>query len=353
VEVGGVLLGAMSEDGTLAITSCVPVACSHAQGSSYMLSHEEFKRMSATVEEFAPGRGRRVEAVGFFRSHTREGLGLSMDDVRIFDTLFPAEYAVALLVKPTISRVSQGAFFIREDGNVQRESSYMEFPFRRKELGGEAAGEPWYEEAEPEIEMSGDEVAPAPTAAAPAWATENGLSGQPGVHGGILGLGGAGKPQGQRGERAPAEKDKPLAVDGNSKGAQGKRTGRGRRWALLPLSFLFLLLGMFLGLQSAMTFAPRFLANAYTIGLRAAATDSVSRRVQVYWNTSALAVSLAQDGTLYIDDGGVQKTVPLTRDQLLTGRAIYPASSDRLRFRLDIRVRANASYSEAVEYNRN
>jgi TonB family protein len=74
--------------------------------------------------------GAGMQIVGFFRSHTRKGLGLRTEDVKIFNRFFPKQYQVALLVKPFVTKPTAGAIFIREGRSLRSESSYKEFPFR-------------------------------------------------------------------------------------------------------------------------------------------------------------------------------------------------------------------------------
>jgi hypothetical protein len=51
VEIGGVLLGCVEEDGTLAITDYVRVECAHDLGSTYSLTEEEQERFAAVVRQ--------------------------------------------------------------------------------------------------------------------------------------------------------------------------------------------------------------------------------------------------------------------------------------------------------------
>ena len=359
-EIGGLLLGSISEDGTLHITGSLPAECSHSQGSSFTLNNDEYHRFSAMVARFEPDQGRPAEAIGFYRSHTREAaagansLSLSMDDVRIFDALFGGAWPVILLVRPSVSRAAIGGFFFREDGGVRREASYLEFPFRRKELvGGNEGDAESNDENDDVVDLASQAGQPDPL---PKPRLE-----QPSVDP---------RPAHQaRAQRAMAAVITPAAAGdrprrGPSTSAQAgtsllsggaesqQRPKQSRRWSLLPLSFLFLILGLLLGIQSALTFAPTFLAKSFSIALRVRPLNSEARRVQLDWRSSSPAISLAQDATLYIEDGGVPKVVVLTREQLLSGTVVYPPVNQYVRFRLDVRLRDNAVFSESVDYRR-
>ena len=74
--------------------------------------------------------------MGYFRSHTRDGLALGTEDIELLDHFFAGPYTVALLVKPFATKVSQAGIFIRENG-VFPATTPLEFPFRRQELTGQ------------------------------------------------------------------------------------------------------------------------------------------------------------------------------------------------------------------------
>ncbi len=140
VEVGGILLGSIEEGERrlVRIEDFEPVPCQHALGLNYQLTEEESRGLEAAVARWQREPGRRTYVVGFYRSHSREGaLGLSDDDMQLYGAHFPEPYQVVLLVQPFTTRASVGGFFFREGGPIRRESSYLEFPFGRKELGGD------------------------------------------------------------------------------------------------------------------------------------------------------------------------------------------------------------------------
>jgi hypothetical protein len=71
-----------------------------------------------------------MQIVGFFRSHTRKGLGLDTEDVAVFNKFFPKQYQVALLAKQFATKLTAGAIFIREGRSLRSESSYKELHFQ-------------------------------------------------------------------------------------------------------------------------------------------------------------------------------------------------------------------------------
>ena len=125
-EIGGILLGrtlpgfrraVLVEDFELA-------PCEHSRGASYTLSAKDKRLLGARL---ARRGGRQV--VGYFRSHTRPGMYLDQDDFAVFSAYFPEPGQVFLLVRPSTEGPATGGFFFWEDGEINRRSTYRQFPF--------------------------------------------------------------------------------------------------------------------------------------------------------------------------------------------------------------------------------
>jgi hypothetical protein len=125
-EIGGILLGralpgfrraVLIEDFELA-------PCEHMRGASYALSPKD-RRLLGTRLARRPPR----QVVGYFRSHTRPGMYLDQDDFAVFSQYFPEAWQVFLLVRPSMEGPAMGGFFFWEDGDVNRRSTYRQFPF--------------------------------------------------------------------------------------------------------------------------------------------------------------------------------------------------------------------------------
>jgi hypothetical protein len=144
-EVGGLLLGSI-ERGTIEsapgksapgagtvvrIEDFEPVECGYTRGPSYLFSAEERETFEDACARWSPDASRNSCAVGFYRSHTRDGMSLAPEDVELMDRCFPDPSHVALLVKPFGTKASPAGFFFREDGAFQ-ETTPLEFPFRRR-----------------------------------------------------------------------------------------------------------------------------------------------------------------------------------------------------------------------------
>ena len=111
-----------------AITSAARRICSTRTGS-------RFRRRRASVGSRMPSRP--DYAVGYYRSHTRDGLSLAPEDLAILDQCFPG----------TGARSAAGEA-LSEPGSARLDFSFaktayfpivppLEFPFRRRELTGE------------------------------------------------------------------------------------------------------------------------------------------------------------------------------------------------------------------------
>ncbi len=309
-EVGGVLLGSIEygETCVVRVDDFEIVGCEYRRGPSYYLAETELEALAA-----AAGNER---AVGYYRSHTRDGaVTLGTEDLDAMERLFPDGGQVALLVKPFATKVSQAGFFVREDGVFPGETP-LEFPFRRREMLGEEAParrsmyerkprnrerrEPEYREHEPAADYAYE------SPAEPAY-TEESLAPPP---------------------RAPKS-----------------------AWVWLPLALIFLLLGAALGYQLTVTLVPGMRASqgaeGFKLGLAAVRSGN---SLTVRWNREAPAVQAAQRGVLEITDGELSKSVPLDAAHLKEGSVVYQPSTPLVRFRLVVYVTPDVTVNETVDW---
>ena len=112
-----------------------PVECDYSGGPLYRLADAERARLDRAIEQrLSAG----IQAVGFYRSHTRKGLCLDADDLALFESRFREPHHIALLIRPAATKVSMAGIFIREDGKMHAEASCLEFPFRSSQHDLEA-----------------------------------------------------------------------------------------------------------------------------------------------------------------------------------------------------------------------
>jgi len=318
-EVGGLLLGSITEGepAIVHIRDFEPVYSEHARGPSYLLSEADEERLRAAVARWSEDPANRdVHVVGVYRSQTRDGLGLSEDDLALFEKHFPGSGQVFLLVKPFATRASVGAFFFREEGAIRSGSSYLEFPFRRKDLGGGVAA---------------SEPVEAPTAAPPAAAPTE----QP-------------EPVPPRPRRFTTLSLSDDAAPGAPEPAAPAPKLKRNVW--IPLSFIFLLVGVLLGFQAAISLRPAGSAavarDPFLLSLTA---EKSGNTVNLLWDRQAPVILKARSGLLTITDGAFNKSLELDPNQLQNGSVIYRNLTNRVAFRLEVFSRNRASVVETVE----
>ncbi len=129
-EIGGILLGRFEpgEKLTVVVEDYEPVRCEHRTGPSYSLSDADLPSLGEAVQRWRRHADARTYVVGFYRSHTRPGMQLDDSDAAVADSYFHEPNQLVLLVKPSASGASTGAFFLRDDdGRLERESMHSEF----------------------------------------------------------------------------------------------------------------------------------------------------------------------------------------------------------------------------------
>ena len=341
-EVGGVLIGTVEAGDKLVVhvQDFEPAPCQHKRGPSFLLTEEDEAGFSATVERSRQRNERGLHAIGYFRSHTRDGLGLSEEDLQLFGRYFPDPSAVILLIRPFATRVSMAGFFFEEAGQIHPDQSALEFPFRRKELGG---GTP--EPLPRDIERG--RVEPIRTASAAAGAGGMSMAGglsNLSAAAGASALSGAGGMFGQMPgleARSPGDEQE----DAPTHSSRFKRT-----WVWLPLSFIFLMLGVLAGFF--------FAQGGRKAGLMATNPDvyrlalAVRRdpgALHLTWDRSLPAVRQATGGVLWINEGTSQvKEVRLRAADLQTGSVLVRIAGNAS-FRLEVFLRDGNRLSEMYE----
>lgn len=154
-EIGGLLFGGESADapGELRIEDFEAIPCDYSRGPFYRLSNADLTRFDEAIERRGGPAAARV--AGFFRSHSRKGLGLDPEDMELIQTRFRDPRQIVLLLRPFATKVSAGGIFIWEDGRMRGEASYLEFPFRSSDLAAAnpAMNPPSAKEAGPDASL--------------------------------------------------------------------------------------------------------------------------------------------------------------------------------------------------------
>jgi hypothetical protein len=335
-ETGGVLIGRREQtpDGqTLVVVDQFEIVpCVYARGPSYLLSEEDGAAFERVCTKWARESTRPSYAVGYFRSHTRDGLGLSVEDIELLDRHFADPSHLALLIRPFASKPMQAGFFFRENGAFQKETP-LPFIFSRKELAPGSTAEPGpTAQYEPEITAATESFIPAE------WSAKRGSTNPE------VALTAANPTL----TATPGEKAADSAADQH---AEPKQTPWWP-WIWVPVSVLCLLAGMVAGVL-----VPEYLnvpfvrpgSEEFSLGLGVTGSDG---GLAVHWNPAARAIRAAQRGTLEIEDGGYATPVDLDSAYLLSGSILYRNSSPSVRVRLVVTEGAGVTVAQTAEWAR-
>jgi hypothetical protein len=343
-EVGGILVG-KAADAEIWIEGFSMAACEHRRGPSFLLSEQDQEALAKTFDGL---RKQEHYPVGLFRSNTRDDNAISDEDRALFAKYFEAPTGTFLLVRPYASKTSTGSFLVYKDG-VLPDLNADVFPFQRWELeGGVAPRRRPLHETKLRAGVVADD--PSVVVEAPVAPVVGPLLRSPAV----------------QEEAVIAEPGETLA-EGPSVGDAGvtgseteyfytgtiESSHRRRGWIWIPLSFIFLLLGVLLGFQSALSFYPKALnldASSFALGLTATAK---SDNLYIHWNRESPAIKAAQRGQLEIADGQYHKTVDLDATSLQTGSVVYPPVSNNVSLRFHVIVKGTTSVGETVEWSKN
>jgi hypothetical protein len=127
-EFGGVLLGHIEQTGETYyahIEALQPFEIEHRFDRAFALSPKDRTRLKRLLRK----RWRKdLIPIGWYRSHERLGLYMDARDFDLFQSEFPHPGAVVLLVRQDAQAGTIGGFFIREGEDVQRHTTYKQFP---------------------------------------------------------------------------------------------------------------------------------------------------------------------------------------------------------------------------------
>jgi hypothetical protein len=327
-EVGGLLLGSVSKSGSqpvVRIEKFISVPCAHLHGPSYILCDDDMPAFDGELNAHAADTGTAPYVVGFVRSHTREPIQLDEADLALLDSRFAGNDAVCLLVKPYATHPCEAAFLVREGGRFSSEAQGEPFIFRRKEMrlppaakrerrvqledaqtGGKAQGQPPVNVGGPSAEPPAPEATP------------------------------AGMPAPDAAQMHPEIRPMPA--------------GRSR-WIWLPVSLVFLVLGVLIGMAIGSRTKPAqtqtVSQDPYDLRLSASRTEA---GYELQWNPQMPALQQARKGELAIEQAGAAaETQELSAADLTRGDLVYHGDSAPLRFRLTLILRDGMTFSGTVE----
>ena len=333
-EVGGILLGTVSGGGRIVhVEDYREVPIEYRRGPSYLLSELDAQAFEATFADMRNNAVSSARPIGYFRSHTRDGVGLSEEDLDLVASHFPDPETIILLIRPFGTRPSTAGFYFKEDGKFQNGPPLLEFPFRRRDLAPDESTPP------PERPLRGmsppSRVRRAAAAAktserTPVRETEAPVAAVREIE--VVGPLLTSEPE-PIAPRMPAEASKLRAS---------------RIW--LPLSVVFLLVGILAGFQAAMRVGPQAFGglDPYHLSLTVVPAGS---DLQVKWDRQSPVIRKALRGILTIDDGNYHKPIELDADRLQAGsEVVYRHYSNQVRFHLELFLKNSNSVAETVEW---
>jgi hypothetical protein len=300
------------------------VPSEYLTGPSYNLSENDLVAFEAALERCKSASEGKLSVVGFYRSHTRDELYMDDADLKLARRFFPEPGNVFLLVRPFASRPCIGGFFFWEDGEIYRESTYLQFPFERRELGG---GEP-RQEPPPPPRSAQPEAPPLPPYT-------------PAVERQPVRLTAAEEP-------LPAKRTSSLSILSAPDEPAQTSSKLEWRWLIVP-GFLAIA-----GVGGIIAY--RNLDNAKA-SANLASTDplplklSVSERknqLDVTWDRNAPAVTRAKRGVLSIADGANRRDLELSAPQLRNGKVLYTRLSGDVNLRMEVFPEGQASVVESL-----
>ena len=334
-EVGGILLGTVTAAGRVVrVEDYLEVPIEYRRGPSYLLSEPDAKAFEAELAQLRNKAAGPARPIGYFRSHTRDGVGLAQEDLDLVAKYFADPETVILLIRPFGTKPSTAGFYFKEDGQFQSGPPLLEFPFRRRDLAPDEPATP------PERPGRGVSVpsrirraAQAPQRSEPPPAQNTVRDPAPTAHPvGVI-------------EAAPDAE--PVALENP---ASMPRPRGSRIW--IPVSVMCLLVGLLAGFQAAMRVGPQVLGGVDPYNLSLTITPS-GNDLEVKWNRQSPVVRKALKGVLTIEDGNYKKPVELDADRLQGGsELLYRHYSNDVRFRLEVFLKDSTSVAEAVEWKK-
>jgi TonB family protein len=131
VEVGGILLGRTQLGGgyiTAFIDDFEPVRCAYRKGPQYSFTVEDAGNFEEALARCESDTTRGLSVIGYYRSHNRDDLYLSADDLDLIQHLFSAQDKVFLIIKTLPIRACTAGFFFWEGARIQSEFTQLEVP---------------------------------------------------------------------------------------------------------------------------------------------------------------------------------------------------------------------------------
>jgi len=331
LEVGGVLFG-RHRPGQLVIEAWRPIQCEHAYGPRFALSPNDHKKLEEQLRDYrADPELATLEPVGWFHSHTQEGLTFSEADRAIHQQFFPHPWQVALVVRPHMFEPVRAAFFFPDQkGQIQAEVVGEDFilePPRRRAPIGFQPGEPTPSPPAPHRVQ--------PEVPGPKRLFD--LGSGPGLAPSVAGSG-----------FQPDSDWLPREVGGREDRLSAlpslRESPPTRIWKWLQLSGV-VVVGLLLAIWFFVPPEPGNPASSINLQVR-----DIGGQLLVEWNPSAAASRPTSKGELVIDDTGLQRRLELSPEEIRSGRLTYVPSGDQVEVRLTLRAPDGSVVTESTRF---
>jgi TonB-like protein len=313
VEIGGLLLGTADRTShVVEVKDFEPFSCEDRDDHKFILSVSDRYKLADTLAAHRSTDAAQLKVVGYYRSHTGEGLRLGEQDVSLTQSHFCDPANVVLLVKPSADGSSSAGFFFWDNGRIESEFTFLEFPFDAEQLRP-AQVQP-LGLAAPE-QRAGEEPVDKSALAAVSPGTE----------------------------LAPAERP--------PSGEEEKQPARTLPWQLYwRIAVVMIALGI-AGYSVYMKWAP-WKTPSPVVSAETMLDLKVGWRennLYVSWSRNLPVLDHAKEAVLSISDGEAQmQNLRLEPDQLRNGSVVYAPTHSKVQFRLEIAGDDGRKISETV-----
>jgi hypothetical protein len=239
-----------------------------------------------------------------------------------------------LLIRPFGTKPSTAGFYFKEDGQFQSGPPLLEFPFRRRELAPDDSTPP--PERPPLGANLPSRIRRAAQAAQPSEPLPvNNAEPEPIPAPREI----------EVIEAVHAREPEPVASQITEENSKLRSN-----WIWLPVSLVFLLVGVLAGFQAAMRVGPQALGGLDPYSLSLTVTPS-GNDLEVKWDRQSRVIRKALKGILTIEDGNYRKPIELDADRLQGGsELVYRHYTNHVRFRLEVFLKDSSSVTEGVDW---
>lgn len=308
-EVGGILLGSRTSDGkgeATLVEDFVPVPCDYELGPFYCLSRADTANFESVLETCRSKADPASSVVGYYRSHNRDDLYLTSDDLKLIHKCFSEADKVFLLIKTLPGKPCTAGFFFWENGYIQSEFAYLEIPFSPQAAADFVQARTEIEIARPPVSQVKNEQPKSEQPQSQQRQTE--------------------QPQSQQPQSSPEFPAAKLALFRRFNQKVWLAAGVG-----LALAMIVILVGLKYGEARPSQIPGIFPASNLALHVQRNAGS-----LALTWNTNSPDVVKAQNAILDIHDGDKQTTLQLAQAQLRSGKLPYTPLSEDIQFDLQI-----------------